>query len=76
MDYHSIIEGFSQIPDESVRHVLVHALHVTVKQGYSGLFWSALVFSGLSLISAVILGSIRRKRAAKQHVVTHAPHQS
>lgn len=65
-DYHSILEGFRSVPDEGVRNVLLNALHLTVKQGYNGLFWSALVFSALSLVSALILGAIRRKKAAKQ----------
>lgn len=64
-DFHSLLEGFRSIPDEGVRRVLLHALHVTVKQGYNGLFWSVLVFSALSLISALILGAIRRKKSSK-----------
>ncbi|GAF08255.1 hypothetical protein JCM16418_2317 [Paenibacillus pini JCM 16418] len=67
MDYQSMVEGFNHIPDTGIRQVLLDALHKTVGQGYNGLFWSALVFSILSLISAVVLGGIRRKRAAKQH---------
>ncbi|MGN7358873.1 MFS transporter [Paenibacillus sp. SAF-054] len=67
-DFHSILEAFRGIPDEGVRGILLHALHVTVKQGYNGLFWSALAFSALSLISALILGAIRRKKAAHHEV--------
>lgn len=74
-DFHSIMEGFSQIQDEGIRHVLINALHITVKQGYNGLFWSALVFSVLSLVSAVILGSIRRRRAAQHHVISPSQQQ-
>ncbi|MCJ8013033.1 MFS transporter [Paenibacillus sp. KQZ6P-2] len=64
-DYHSIHQAFLSVPDEGVRNVLLNALHVTVKEGYNGLFWSALIFSVLSLGSALILGAIRRKKAAK-----------
>lgn len=51
-DVSSLTEGLSQIPDEGIRDVLLQAVHQTTGQGYNGLFWSAVVFSVLTLVAA------------------------
>lgn len=60
-DVSSLAEGLSQIPDEGIRDVLLQALHQTTGEGYSGLFWSAVIFSVLTLVAALITGRLRHK---------------
>lgn len=66
-DVSSLTEGLSQIPDAGIRDVLLQAVHQTTGQGYNGLFWSAVVFSVLTLVAALITGRLRQKEKS-QHV--------
>ncbi|WP_339167885.1 MFS transporter [Paenibacillus sp. FSL R5-0341] len=66
-DVSSLTAGLSQIPDEGIRDVLLQAVHQTTGQGYNGLFWSAVVFSVLTLVAALITGRLRQKEKS-QHV--------
>lgn len=69
-DVNAIREVFTSIPDSSISDALTKALDMTVSQGYSGLFWSALIFSVLTTGAALITGNIRKKR--KLNVQDHA----
>ncbi|MNP31616.1 hypothetical protein D3C76_1247440 [compost metagenome] len=65
-DVASLTEGLSQIPDPGIRDVLIQAVHQTTGQGYNGLFWSAVIFSVLTLAAALITGRLRTREKNKR----------
>lgn len=65
-DVSSLTEGLAQIPDQGIRDTLLEAVHQTTGQGYSGLFWSAVIFSVLTLVAALITGRIRSREKSLQ----------
>lgn len=65
-DVASLTEGLSQIPDPGIRDVLLQAVHQTTGQGYNGLFWSAVIFSVLTLAAALITGRLRTREKNKR----------
>ena len=65
-DISSLIAGLSRIPDVNIREALLQAVHQTTNQGYSGLFWSAVIFSVLTLVVALVTGRLRQKEKQQQ----------
>lgn len=65
-DVNSIREAFASIPDASVTDALTQALELTVNQGYSRLFWSALIFSVLTAAATLVTGKIRSKKRSQR----------
>lgn len=65
-DVSSLMAGLSKIPDANIRETLLQAVHQTTGQGYNGLFWSAVIFSVLTLIVALVTGRLRQKEKQKQ----------
>lgn len=71
-DVSSLMTGLSRIPDANIRETLLQAVHQTTGQGYNGLFWSAVIFSVLTLAVALVTGRLRQKE--KQQVKNEPSH--
>lgn len=73
-DVNSIREAFASIPDTSISDALTQALELTVNQGYSRLFWSALIFSVLTAAASLVTGKIRSKKRSQREQSTQTSH--
>lgn len=65
MDFNSLQAGFEQIPDPTIKQIMLDSLHEVVGNGYSGLFMTSAVICAICIVLAAIIGIVRKKEKNK-----------